>query len=266
MNKPIFLMSCNVCCWNDSHFTDDDCDNAISHRLPRVKNLFKKYLPDLIGTQEATLTWKHYLTEAVGEYGIVGEPREAIIDPEHTLILYKKERFELIKTETFALSESGEFGSLGWGEEYPRICTYAILKDKESGKEIAFFNSHLALRDEARCEMLKLIFDRIKKFNLPTLFTGDFNTTEDSAPYKLCMETIFDDTKYIAKDSDTGYTWHNYLGEGIENHPRAMTSPIDYCMCSKNDFEVDSYKIIRETENGLFVSDHYPVISKLILK
>ncbi len=264
MKKPILLMTSNVCCWNDSNFTDTEPQNAICRRLPRMKALYKKYMPDLIGAQEVTMTWKNYLTEAMSEYGIVGEPREAIIDPEHTAILYKKERFELLETKTFALSESGEFGSLGWGEEYPRICTYAILKDKESGDRLAFFNSHLALRDEARCENLKLIFEHIKKFDLPTLLTGDFNTSETSAPYKLCIDTIFDDTKYIAKDSDSGYTYHNYDDEKYTG--RLKDSPIDYCMCSKGDFEVESYKIVRDKMDGLPVSDHYPVIAKLTLK
>ncbi len=266
MKKTILLMTSNVCCWNDSHFTDAEPQHAICRRLPRIKALFKKYMPDLIGAQEVTMTWKNYLTEAMSEYGVVGEPREAIIDPEHTAILYKKERFELIETKTFALSESGEFGSLGWGEEYPRICTYAILKDKENSDKIAFFNSHLALRDEARCENLKLIFEHIKKFNLPTLFTGDFNTTESSPPYKLCMDTIFDDTKYIAKDSDSGYTCHGYDGENYDGAKIYGTSPIDYCMCSKGDFEVESYKIVRDKIDGLPISDHYPVIAKLTLK
>jgi endonuclease/exonuclease/phosphatase family metal-dependent hydrolase len=230
-----------------------------------MKALYKKYMPDLIGAQEVTMTWKNYLIEAMSEYGIVGEPREAIIDPEHTAILYKKERFELLETKTFALSESGEFGSLGWGEEYPRICTYAILKAKQNGDKIAFFNSHLALRDEARCENLKLIFEHIGKFNLPTLFTGDFNTSETSVPYKLCMETIFDDTKYLAKDSDDGYTCHNY---DDENYTGSLKdSPIDYCMCSKGDFEVESYEIIRQkSSDGNPISDHYPVMAKLTLK
>ena len=264
MNKQFTLMTSNICCWNDSHFTDSDCQHAICRRLPRVKALFKKYMPDLIGAQEVTMTWKNFLAEAMREYGIVGEPREAIIDPEHTAILYKKERFELLETKTFALSESGEFGSLGWGEEYPRICTYAVLSDKESGEKLAFFNTHLALKDEARCKNLELIFDKMKETKLPILFTGDFNTSEDSMAYKLCVKDVFDDTKYIAKCSDSGYTCHNFDDEKYTG--RLKDSPIDYCMCSKGKFKVESYKIVRDKIDGLPISDHYPVMAKLALK
>ena len=270
MKKPIIVMTSNVCCWNDSHFTNDNPHNAVCRRLPRVKALYKKYMPDIIGAQEVTLTWKNYLTEAMSEYGIVGDAREAIIDPEHSSILYKKERFELIKTETFALSESGEFGSLGWGEEYPRICTYAILKDKINGDELCFFNTHLALNNDARIKMLELIFAKMDSFNLPLILTGDFNTTETSDSYKLCTESRFDDTKYIAKDSDSGVTWHNYEGSDFSSntsrHPEYRVSPIDYILSSKGDFECLKHKIVKETVDGFYPSDHYFVISEVVLK
>ena len=261
--KQISLMTSNLCCWGKNEI-------SVGKRQPRVKEVFTKYSPDLIGTQETTLLWKNYLTEALREYGVVGEARDDFEgNGEHCVILYKKERFDLVKTETFALSETGEFASLGWGEEYPRICTYAILKDKESGKEIAFFNTHLALKDEARINMLNLVFDKVKEIGLPALLTGDFNTTESSDSYKHCL-TLFDDTKYAAKNSDKGYTYHGYEDENFVNHEkfkRYGDTPIDYCMSSKGDFEVESYEIIRtKSSDGNPISDHYPVMAKLTLK
>ena len=258
--KQISLMTSNICCWGKG-------DHSVAKRLPRVKEIYKKYLPDLIGTQEATLIWKNYLIEALPEYAVVGEARDDFEgNGEHCVILYKKERFDLVKTETFALSESGEFASLGWGEEYPRICTYAVLKEKESGKEIAFFNTHLALKDEARINMLNLIFDKVREIGLPAFLTGDFNTTESSDSYKACLE-LFDDTKTIAAKTEHSFTWHGYCGEKFtehENFSRYNVSPIDYCMCSKGMFEVESYEIVRtESSDGFPISDHYPVMADL---
>ncbi len=263
MDKAITLMSSNICCWGKE-------EHSVGKRLPRVKEIYKKFLPDLIGTQETTLIWKNYLIEALPEYEAVGEPRDDFEgNPEHCVILYKKERFELISTKTFALSESGEFASLGWGEEYPRICTYALLKDKATGKKLAFFNTHLALKNEARENMLKLIFKVVKELGVPALLTGDFNTTESSDSYKLCME-IFEDAKYAAKDSDTGYTWHAYADENFPSHERYVAydgSPIDYCMFTKGDFEAESLKIIRDkASDNMPISDHYPVLATLIQK
>ncbi len=263
MNKQISLMTSNICCWGKG-------DNSVAKRQPRVKELYKKYLPDLIGTQETTLLWKNYLTEALPQYGVVGEPRDDYEgNGEHCVILYKKERFDLVKTETLALSESGEFASLGWGEEYPRICTYAVLKDKQSGEQIAFFNTHLALLDNARANMLKLIFAKIKEIGLPTLLAGDFNTSENTESYNMCLE-LLDDAKFIAEKSESGYTWHAYADENFpqdEKYARYNGSPIDYCMCSKGLFSVESYEIIRDkASDGMLVSDHYPVMVKLTLK
>lgn len=256
----ITVMSSNICCWGKE-------ENSVGKRLPRVKEIYKKYLPDLIGTQETTLVWKNYLIEALPEYEAVGEPRDDFEgNPEHCVILYKKSRFELIETKTFALSESGEFASLGWGEEYPRICTYALLKDKETGKKLAHFNAHLALKNEARANMLKLIFEVMDGLDAPAILTGDFNTTEDSESYKLCMETL-EDSKYSAKDSDTGYTWHAYADENFTSHERFAAyggSPIDYCLFTKGTFDAVSYKIIRDkASDGMPISDHYPVLVTL---
>ena len=69
MNKQISVMTSNVCCWGKEQ-------HSVAKRQPRVKEIYKKYLPDLIGTQETTLLWKNYLTEALPEYGVVGEPRD----------------------------------------------------------------------------------------------------------------------------------------------------------------------------------------------
>ena len=263
MNKPITVMTSNICCWGKG-------ENSVAKRQPRIKEIYKKYLPDLIGTQETTLIWKNYLTEALPEYGVVGEARDDYEgNGEHCVILYRKEKFDLVKTETFALSESGEFGSLGWGEEYPRICNYAVLRDKESGEQIAFFNTHLALLDDARANMLKLIFTKIKEIGLPTILTGDFNTSENTESYNLCLE-LLDDIKFIAAKTENGYTWHAYEEENLpesEKHTRYNGSPIDYCMCSKGVFDAESYEIIRDkASDGNPISDHYPVIVKLSLK
>ncbi len=263
MKNSIKIMSSNICCWGND-------ENAVEKRMPRVKEIYKKYLPDIIGTQETTLKWKTYLAQNLSEYDVVGEPRDEYNgNPEHTVIMYKKERFDLIKSETFALSQSGEFASLGWGEEYPRICTYAHLKDKKTEKKLVFFNSHLALKNEARIEMLKLIIKRMNEFDVPIIFTGDFNTTEQSDSYKLCIETL-DDSKYLAKNSDEGYTWHAYAEDNYPNHElfnEYKYSPIDYCLMSKGDFEVESYKIIRDkARDSLPISDHYPILVEATIK
>ena len=41
---------------------------------------------------------------------------------------------------------------------------------------------------------------------------------------------------------------------------------IDYIMISKGDFEVDSYKVITDTYDGDYTSDHFPITAIVKLK
>ena len=256
MEKSFTLMSSNLCCWGNG-------DNAIAQRMPRVKALYREWMPDLIGTQETTLTWKNFLIDALPEYGAVGEKRENIADPEHCVIFYKKARFDLLSTETFALSPSGAFGSTGWGEQYPRICTFAVLLDRETQRKLSFFNLHLALCDQAQIPMLKMVLERAALLHLPTLLTGDFNAVEGSDAYRFCTQH-FEDAKKAAADSDSGPTFHGFEGEYSNESCHGL--PIDYCMAGRGEFSVSSYKILRQQVNGKPISDHYPVLATLALK
>jgi endonuclease/exonuclease/phosphatase family metal-dependent hydrolase len=117
--------------------------------------------------------------------------------------------------------------------------------------------------------MLNLIFDKVREIGLPALLTGDYHTRENTESYNLCLK-LFDDAKFVAANTDTGYTWHGYDDEKFINNEKYLRygdSPIDYCMCSKDMFDVESYKIIRaKSSDGQPISDHYPVIAKLTLK
>ena len=67
---------------------------------------------------------------------------------ESTPILWKKDKFECLKTGYFWLSDTPEVESRGWDELYNcyRICVYAILKEKATGKTFNFMNTHFGFR------------------------------------------------------------------------------------------------------------------------
>jgi endonuclease/exonuclease/phosphatase family metal-dependent hydrolase len=41
---------------------------------------------------------------------------------------------------------------------------------------------------------------------------------------------------------------------------------IDYIMISKDNFNVNSYKVITDTYDGDYISDHFPIIASLTFK
>mgnify|MGYP003309498466 CR=1 FL=1 len=91
------------------------------------------------------------------------------------------------------------------------------------------------------------------------VMTGDFNAYEDSSVYAVARES-FNDTKYIAENSDEGPTFTKY-GTKEDNGRGA----IDFIFVSEG-ITAENYKIIRNTVKGIYPSDHFPIVADINLK
>jgi endonuclease/exonuclease/phosphatase family metal-dependent hydrolase len=86
--------------------------------------LFRKYSPDVIGTQEGVKEQIDYLAEQLPEYVVIGEGRRGGDNDEHNAIFFRRDRFRLREMGSFALSETPEI--LGSGPaRWPRMVTWA---------------------------------------------------------------------------------------------------------------------------------------------
>ena len=218
---------------------------------------------DLLGTQEVVMPGQlRSLASEIGDdYGYIAYGRDANNSGEACVIFYKKARFELLSEGVFWLSETPDKVSRYSGAACNRTCAYAKLKDKVTGKILVYYNTHLDhVSDEARVYGQGVIFnhmqtawDDVDNF----ILTGDFNYYEGTECYDNAKEVV-NDAKYLAVNSDSGKTYHAYKG-GIEG------APIDFCYLSKNITDVESYKIIRIEQNGIYASDHYGICIRLKL-
>ena len=109
-----------------------------------LMQVIDKYQPDSIGFNEATNNWMNYLRVEMKKrgYECVGVGRDAGDTGthlsgqgnEHTPIFYRADKYELLEDETFWLSTiPSKKGSKAWNTANKRICTYAVLKNKETG-------------------------------------------------------------------------------------------------------------------------------------
>ena len=224
-----------------------------------VPQVVADYMPDSVGFQECEGTWYLTLKTYLPDYKIVGVGRWTGIKQigESTAIMYRKDKYKLVDWGTFWLSETPHLVSKGWDANYPRTCTWVILKNKETGEQYAHFNTHLdnggAL---ARENGLKLILEKIAELDMPVVLTGDFNFSKDSALYTQLTSSLTD-VSTVALDADFGGTAHGY-GGGIG------TSPIDFICANDQVKTVKTYKIMREKYNDRYVSDHYPIYSDMV--
>lgn len=248
------VMSFNIRCLNVG--TDSWQD-----RIGIVSQTMLDSEADSIGVQEATPEWMETLDTTVAEkYAHVGVGRDdGDNEGEYSAIFYLKDKYEVIDSGTFWLSETPEKPSKGWDAACNRICTWTHLKNKETGEEYVHMNSHFDhLGVKARKNSVSLILERAKAFgDIPVVFTADMNVKEGSENYIQFTESdYFYDTKYLAPDTMDYCTYHDTKPQ------RHKDDVIDYVMVNSS-FEAVSYKVVTEGVDGRFVSDHYPVYSDI---
>lgn len=235
-----------------------------SSRNDEVVGTILKGMPDSFGVQEATPTWMRYLKRQLGDlYDYVGVGRtNGKNSGEFSAIFYLKDVYSVYDSDTFWLSETPEEPSVGWDASMNRICTWAILENKETGSMYMHINSHFDHKgEEARQKSVELILEKAKMYNnLPVVFTADMNITEGDDAYKFMAESeILWDTKKIAPDTMDYLTFHNT--KPAENEGRIL----DYVFIN-NLFGVTTYRVVTAGIDGNFVSDHYPVYADLIIR
>jgi len=255
LGEEMRIMSYNVQTGNASKVT------------PRVANVVKNitdFDADIIGTQEVNYIWLDELKKLgfFDTYTRVGEAREGdkqSAGNEYSCIFFKTDKFNLIDSGTYWLSETPDKISKLIDCDYYRIMTFALLERKSDGVRFLHVNTHLEW-DHGTVEtnlmqvdiMLELTDELLKKHgDMPVFFTGDFNVKPTTKGYARMLEWGCDDARTVADSTSKSDT---HSGGSI----------IDYCFVSKDDFAVTSFRVGK----GYAGSDHYPVFvrSHLIKK
>lgn len=225
-----------------------------------VPQVISDYYPDSVGLQECEGTWYLTLQTYLTDYEIVGVGRlfGTPYVGESTAIMYRKAKYKLVDWGTFWLSETPNYPSKGWDANYNRTCTWAVLENRETGKQYAHFNTHLDNGGaEARKNGIDLILKKIAKFDMPVVVTGDFNLSKGSDLYNKIVADKLTDVSTIAATADSGGTAHGYGGGTGGN-------PIDFIFVNDKITDVKSYNIMREKYNDRYVSDHYPIYADMV--
>lgn len=252
--NAVRVVSFNLRCNNDIY-------GFVKNRGKFVSAALESYAPDSFGVQEATKAWLKILDESLGEkYARVGEPRDNAKNTEYSAVYYRKDKYELVDEGTIWLSETpNKFGSKSYFASMPRICTWATLKNRKTGAVYTHINTHLDfLVEYTRSKQADVLLTRIEglKRRGPVVCTGDFNADEKGETYKK-MAAALDDCRLTAKETESGKTFHNY-GRGDLFHSTA----IDFIFATKGT-PVERYKIIKDTVDGMYLSDHYGIMADI---
>lgn len=263
--------SVRVMSFNLRYGSANDGENHWTKRRDFVLDTIKAFNPDVLGTQETLRFQADYLKENLPGYAWIGVGRnDGGEQGEMTAIFYRKDRFDVVKSGHFWLSESPEKpGSKSWDSSLPRMATWIELRDKRDNEKRTFriFNTHFDHRgSKARLESAKLIRKRISAMakGAPVILTGDFNCGQGSEPYQAMFAKAGDDASpvidtYRAAHPKRGDDEGTFSGFKPGNTGGAR---IDWVACSR-DWTVNSAAIDRTSKAGRTPSDHFPVTAVL---
>lgn len=265
-----------VMTFNIRYGTANDGANHWDQRKNLVFSVIQQEDCDVVGVQEALRSQLDAILEAVPQYHAVGVGREdGKAAGEFSPILYKHERFDLLDSGTFWLSETPETaGSKSWGSANTRICTWARLQEKATWKTLYVYNTHLDHRSStARFGAVELIADRMaqRAHQDPMILMGDFNAPEDSDPMRFLRGEISGPA--VPKTLERGWT-----DTFRAAHPEAKLAgtfngftgyrkgpKIDYVLVRPGAAYVLEAYILDWNKNARYPSDHFPVVSRVLL-
>lgn len=198
--------------------TPADSLNSWKYRRDRVCRYILDKGMDIVGMQEVLHHQLNDLKAGLPGYAAVGVGREdGQTKGEYSAIFYRTDRFELLDSNTFWLSQYPDsVGFIGWDGACTRIATWGKFRDRATGKVFLGVNTHFDhVGVEARREGARLIIRRIQELvgNWPAVLTGDFNVADSSEAYRtLTTDDFVLRDAHKAADTVAGpdYTFHDY--------------------------------------------------------
>lgn len=262
--NPVHAQEISVMTYNIRLDVASDGINQWSNRKEKVISQIKYYSPHIFGLQEALSHQLQYIAENLPDYEWCGVGRDdGNKAGEFSPIFFNKSLFEKVKDGTFWLAEDTSRPGKGWDAALPRIATWVQLKNRQSGREFIVYNTHFDhVGKVARTESLKLIAKQANanSSSIPAIIMGDLNTVPEEESISSFKQTgIWQDAFEFAQIKHGPVCTFNGFSA---SHPERR---IDYIFCNKY-FEVKRYLVISEIYDGVFPSDHWPVMVLLSLK
>ncbi len=265
--SALLLLSCkteesndiDVMTFNIRFDNPRDSINAWPNRAGMVAGFINGQLPDLLGMQEVLWHQYEFLDSALSGYGSVATGRDdGLRKGEASPVFYRQGRFDAIDEGTFWLSSTPDIpGSIGWGAALTRITTWVRLFDKRAKDTLLYFNTHFDhISDSARVMSAGVLLAKVRELSGDNNFviTGDFNALPESLTIsKMTEGSLAVDSYSISETAPAGesYTfngWKDVQGKGR----------IDYIFVHSG-MKVEKQMTHKIIENGIFISDHWPV-------
>ncbi|MBI3192372.1 MAG: endonuclease/exonuclease/phosphatase family protein [Pedosphaera parvula] len=238
-------------------------------RRPLMVQCIRAIAPDVMGTQEGLYPQIKDLENDLPEFRWIGLGRDGGSDDEFCAIFYRTQRLEPLAFGHFWLSDYPEvMGSITWGTQFRRMCTWVRFRDLKTGREFSVWNTHFDHQvQEAREKSAALIRERVERWekDRPAIVLGDFNSRAGVNPaYEtLTRDGFLTDTWLTATKPPelpkTGTATFNGWGDFPLGDAR-----IDWVL-TRGPWTTERVEIVTFAVEGRYPSDHFPVVARLRL-
>jgi len=253
-----------VATYNIRTATPEDVNDLWETRKDNVMKVVLDYDFDIVGFQEVREVQLQDLRTLKGYEGF-GEGRSKDESNEYNPIFYKKDKFDLLDSGTFWLSETLKYEEKPrrWDSACSRICTWGLFRVKESKEEFYLFNTHFDHEsEEARYQSAKLLLSQFAKLekNRPIILMGDLNGEKEERFYQLLSSKL---TDAIATSKHHVGPYVTCTGVSF-NHQLSWEKyqSIDYILLSEG-IDINKTIVITDRFDRKFPSDHFPLCSEI---
>lgn len=249
-NLKIISFNIRYNSWNNI-----DGENGWPNRKGAVAKMILEEQPAAIGLQEALIDQLQYLDTVLTCYRRIGVGRDDGKEAgEFMAIYYDTTRLEQLSHRTRWLSETPDVPSKGWDAACYRTVTIAHFRDRRSGKEFQYLNTHLDhVGKTARAEGVKLIVNSLKESfmsdNVPVIVGGDMNSTIEDKIFQSFYDANLKPARELTKNSSYVDTYNAYGKE--------KSALIDHFFV--RNVKVKQFRTLDGNYGVPYISDHYPI-------
>ncbi len=251
---PLRVMTFNI-----RYHNRGDGPNAWPLRKKFTLKTITDYQPHILGLQEVLDDQAQDIKRQLPHYAFHGVGRDdGKKRGEYAPVLYRKDRFTLVDSGHFWLSEKPQTpGIVSWDSSQTRMASWVILRDKQNphAQEIIVLNTHYDhIGQSARNHSSQIIANHLKKIRNQrhVLLLGDFNAKPQSHAHQILIQQLhLKDAHAHTADQNTG-TYHGFTGQSTSGR-------IDWILYSGQLSATDSHINKIHNSQHRYPSDHFPV-------
>jgi endonuclease/exonuclease/phosphatase family metal-dependent hydrolase len=250
------LMSSNIR-YENAH----DGIHSWENRSPILHKIITDFHPDILATQEGREKQIKSLAQLL-PMKLIESHREWMPDRMYPCLYVNEEQIKVKASGDIWLSETPQTpGSCSFKSTFPRLCTWTIAAHLVNNQDYFIANTHLDhILEETRLEQIKVLICEVKKLNtenLPLILMGDFNDSPSGVVRESILKSLDLKDPWIETQLPEETSHHGFTGD------QKAGDRIDWILVPQS-FAVKEIHLEKKSFNGIFPSDHYPLLATVV--